>query len=78
MRFRISVDVWTEAGSLREAEAALTRVQQAAHDALGPAAVTDATSGAACRGELTPADTAAAEAFAAEDLGPGISSNLFA
>ena len=78
MRFRLSVAVWTEAESLADAEAALGRVQKAAHDALGHAATTDDATGAWCHGEMTPADRAAADALAAEDLGPGVSSSGFA
>ena len=77
MRFRLSVSVWMEAEDLAEAEAALGRVETAAHAALGDAARRDEATRALSRAELTPADRAAADALAADDLGPGISSSRF-
>lgn len=77
VRFRLNVAVWMEAESLANAQAALGRVEKAAHDALGHAARTDDATGALSQGEITPADRAAADALTAEDLGPGISSRGF-
>ncbi len=72
VRFRLSVAVWIETESLADAQAAFSRVAIAAHAALGQAARTDEATGAWSHGEMTPADRAAADAFTAEDLGPGI------
>jgi hypothetical protein len=78
VRFRLRVDLWMEVESLADAEEAMGRASQAAHAPLGPAAVGDIDTGALARSCLTPIDDAAAAALTAEDLGPGISSALFA
>ena len=77
VRFRLRVDVWMEAESLPDAEAVLSRVEGAAHDALGQAVRADDATGALSHAEMTAVDRAAVDALAAEDLGPGIASHRF-
>jgi len=72
MRFGLRVDVWMEVDSLEDAQAAMGRVELAAHEALGSAGIDDPASGARWRAKLEPADDAAAAGVAADDLGPGI------
>lgn len=71
MRFCLQIELALEVQSVADAEAALSRAEQAAHEALGPAAA-EISSGAVTRSELTPADQAAVDALEADDLGPGI------
>ncbi len=56
------------AESLAEAQATAGRTALAARDALGQSVVV--------RSDLTPADTDATQAFAADDLGQGITSEV--
>jgi hypothetical protein len=77
MRFRIRIELWMEVQSLADAQAATSRAERAAHEALGSAAVRDAATNALWRGDLTPIDRSALEGLAADDLGPGISSAGF-
>jgi hypothetical protein len=62
-----------ETQSVADAEAAMTLIEQAAHDAV-PQLVVEDENGALSRADLVPVDAAAREALAAEDLGPGINS----
>jgi hypothetical protein len=74
MRFRIRIEMEVEVQTVGDAEAAISRAEHAAHKALGPEAAK--TQGVLTRGELTPLDQAGHDALAADDLGPGIVSEM--
>jgi hypothetical protein len=66
-----------EAKSLDDAQRAAGLAEAAAFDALGEAVRREDESGPLSRTTLEPVDRGAFDAFAAEDLGPGISSGRF-
>lgn len=73
MRFRVQVVIEIDVPDLAAAQVVDDRIGEAAHAAAGEVAVRGEER-ALWRTELTPGDEAAAQAFADEGLGPGISS----
>ena len=77
MRFRARVEAWFAVDTLDEAQAAADRMESAAFEALRPIVIPEPEHGGLSRTELEPMDKDALAAFAADDLGPGISSARF-
>ena len=76
MRFRTRVEVLIDTDTLEQAQAIASDVAQAAFEASGAHIVPEPDGGSVSRTDLEAADDGAAAAFAAEGLGPGISSSL--
>ena len=74
MRFQLRIEMDLEVEEVKEAEAAMSRAQRAAYDALGASAANSV--GVLTNSQLTPVDEAAGVALAAQDLGPGITSQI--
>ena len=74
VRFRIRLELSIETQTVEDATAAMTRVENAAHNALGRAVAPDLETGALSRCDLSALDAAAVEGLATDDLGPGITS----
>jgi hypothetical protein len=77
MRFRARVEAWFEVNTLDEAQAAADLMEAAAFEALRPIVLPEPERGGLSSTELEPMDNDALAAFAADDLGPGISSARF-
>jgi hypothetical protein len=77
MRFRGTVEFWVNVSSLDQAERVMHAAEQAAHAALGAAAIDDPDSGAVSGQFHEPIDDAARAALDKQDLGHGISGRTF-
>ena len=77
MRFRGEVEFWIEVSSLEQVGQVVLAAEQAAHAALGDAAIDDPESGAVSGHFYEPIDDAGRAALDNEDLGHGITGRMF-
>jgi hypothetical protein len=77
MRFRGEVEFWVDVTNLDQVEQVMRAAEQAAHAALGDAAIDDPDSGAVSGQFYEPIDDAARAALDKEDLGHGIHGRTF-
>jgi hypothetical protein len=77
MKFRARLEVWLDVGTLDQAQAAAHALEAAVFDVLAASIVPAPEGGGLSRTELEPMDEESRAAFAADDLGPGISSVRF-
>ena len=77
MRFRGQVEFWVDVDHLDQVEQVMRAAEQAAHAALGDAAIDDPDSGAVSGQLYEPVDDAAPAALDKEDLGHRIHGRTF-